>query len=525
MVGDTTRSCQANGEWTGTEPVCEAVTCGLPPSIPSGQVQFKSGQELQYVCSPGFTLRRDSTTTSSDRVRCLGNGSWSKEPQCVAVTCNIPNIPHARRVEGGYGPYGYKAVVRYECNEGFKMVSGTSQMVCLENGWSSMPKCEAVSCFTPNITNARRVEGGSGPYYGYKTTVRYECNEGFKMVSGSSKMVCLENGWSSTLKCEADCTTPLGLESRRIPDEKMTASSVLSKSLLGRTWEPHYARLDNWGRINAWSPATNDRLQWLQVDLDKSKRVTGIITQGAKDYGTVQYVSAFKIAYSNYGSSWTVLKDPTTNLDKIFQGNSDNDGYQTNFFEPPFYARYVRFLPWEWHERITLRMELLGCDNNGGCTTPLGLESERIPDGKMTASSTLSKGILGRTWEPHYARLDHWGRINAWSPATNDRLQWLQVDLDKPKRFTGIITQGAKDYGVVQYVSAFKIAYSNDGSSWTVLKDTTTNSDKVFQGNTDNDTHKQNLFSPPFYARYVRFLPWEWHDRITLRMELLGCDQ
>ncbi|XP_063043810.1 sushi, von Willebrand factor type A, EGF and pentraxin domain-containing protein 1-like isoform X1 [Engraulis encrasicolus] len=302
MVGDSTRSCQANGEWTGTEPVCEAATCALPPAIPSGQVQFKPGQELQYVCSPGFILR-GGTSASPDTVRCLGNGSWSKEPQCVGVSCNIPNIP-----------------------------------------------------------NARRVEGGNGPYYGYKATVRYECNEGYRMLSGTSQMVCLENGWSSTPKCEAECTTPLGLESERIPDGKMTASSTLSKGILGRTWEPHYARLDHWGRINAWSPATNDRLQWLQVDLDKPKRFTGIITQGAKDYGVVQYVSAFKIAYSNDGSSWTVLKDTTTNSDKVFQGNTDNDTHKQNLFSPPFYARYVRFLPWEWHDRITLRMELLGCD-------------------------------------------------------------------------------------------------------------------------------------------------------------------
>lgn len=47
---------------------------------------------------------------------------------------------------------------------------------------------------------------------------------------------------------------------------------------------------------------------------------------------------------------------------------------------------------------------------------------------------------------------------------------------------------------------------------------------QLFQGNIDNNTHKKNLFEPPFYARYVRVVPWEWHERITLRMELLGCD-
>lgn len=54
-----------------------------------------------------------------------------------------------------------------------------------------------------------------------------------------------------------------------------------------------------------------------------------------------------------------------------------------------------------------------------------------------------------------------------------------QVDLASPKRVTGIITQGAKDFGTVQFVTAFKVSYSNDGRSWTVVKDKTTNTDTV----------------------------------------------
>ena len=47
---------------------------------------------------------------------------------------------------------------------------------------------------------------------------------------------------------------------------------------------------------------------------------------------------------------------------------------------------------------------------------------------------------------------------------------------------------------------------------------------QIFQGNSDNNVHKNNAFDPPFYARFVRVVPWAWHERITLRMELLGCD-
>ena len=60
-----------------------------------------------------------------------------------------------------------------------------------------------VVCIRPDIPNARRVEGGSGPY-GYKYTLRYECNEGYKMTPDGGKITCLEHGWSSTLICKGN---------------------------------------------------------------------------------------------------------------------------------------------------------------------------------------------------------------------------------------------------------------------------------------------------------------------------------
>lgn len=32
---------------------------------------------------------------------------------------------------------------------------------------------------------------------------------------------------------------------------------------------------------------------------------------------------------------------------------------------------------------------------------------------------------------------------------------------------TGIITQGARDFGHIQYVAAYRVAFSNDGVNWT----------------------------------------------------------
>lgn len=54
-----------------------------------------------------------------------------------------------------------------------------------------------------------------------------------------------------------------------------------------------------------------------------------------------------------------------------------------------------------------------------------------------------------------------------------------QVDLRVPTKVTGIITQGAKDFGHVQFVGSYKLAYSNNGERWKVYQDEKQGKDKV----------------------------------------------
>lgn len=55
----------------------------------------------------------------------------------------------------------------------------------------------------------------------------------------------------------------------------------------------------------------------------------------------------------------------------------------------------------------------------------------------------------------------------------------IQIDLLVPTKVTGIITQGAKDFGHVQFVGSYKLAYSNDGEHWTIYQDEKQKKDKV----------------------------------------------
>uniref|UniRef100_A0A8C0MLE0 EGF like repeats and discoidin domains 3 n=1 Tax=Canis lupus familiaris TaxID=9615 RepID=A0A8C0MLE0_CANLF len=327
------------------------------------------------------------------------------------------------------------------------------------------------------------------------------------------------------IHCQHKCSGPLGIEGGIISNQQITASST-HRALFGlQKWYPYYARLNKKGLINAWTAAENDRWPWIQINLQRKMRVTGVITQGAKRIGSPEYIKSYKIAYSNDGKTWVMYKVKGTNEDMVFRGNVDNNTPYANSFTPPIKAQYVRLYPQVCRRHCTLRMELLGCELSG-CSEPLGMKSGHIQDYQITASSifrTLNMDMF--TWEPRKARLDKQGKVNAWTSGHNDQSQWLQVDLLVPTKVTGIITQGAKDFGHVQFVGSYKLAYSNDGEHWTVYQDEKQRKDKVFQGNFDNDTHRKNVIDPPIYARHIRILPWSWYGRITLRSELLGCTE
>lgn len=46
---------------------------------------------------------------------------------------------------------------------------------------------------------------------------------------------------------------------------------------------------------------------------------------------------------------------------------------------------------------------------------------------------------------------------------------------------------------------------------------------QVFQGNMNYLDEVRNNFIPPIEARYIRVQPSQWHQRVALKLELLGC--
>lgn len=63
----------------------------------------------------------------------------------------------------------------------------------------------------------------------------------------------------------------------------------------------------------------------------------------------------------------------------------------------------------------------------------MGMKSRLVSNRQITASSTYRTwGMEALAWHPHLARLDKQGKTNAWTAATNNRSEWLQVLAPRP---------------------------------------------------------------------------------------------
>ncbi|KAM8817409.1 coagulation factor V [Rhynchonycteris naso] len=318
---------------------------------------------------------------------------------------------------------------------------------------------------------------------------------------------------------DKECKMPMGLSTGMIADPQIKASEFLGY------WEPKLARLNNGGSYNAWMTEKMsgfDSKPWIQVDMQREVLLTGVQSQGAKHYLKSYYTTEFRVAYSSDQTNWRIFKGNSTKNVMYFDGNADASTVKENLFDPPIMARYIRIYPTRFYNKPALRLELQGCEING-CSTPLGMESGKIENSRITASS-FKKSWWGDYWEPSRARLNAQGRVNAWQAKANNNQQWLQIDLLKIKKITAIVTQGGKSFSSAMYVKSYTIHYSDQGTEWKPYRQKSSMVDKVFEGNSNVKGHVKNFFNPPIISRYIRIIPKTWNQSIALRLELFGCD-
>ena len=88
--------------------------------------------------------------------------------------------------------------------------------------------------------------------------------------------------------------------------------------MLDGSTSPGRARLHfkaDGSKAGGWSPLKDDGTPWLQVDLGSYTKVTRVATQGRDGYN--QWVTKYRLQYSNNGVNFQVYKEPGKSLAKV----------------------------------------------------------------------------------------------------------------------------------------------------------------------------------------------------------------
>ena len=112
------------------------------------------------------------------------------------------------------------------------------------------------------------------------------------------------------------------------------------------------------------------------------------------------------------------------------------------------------------------------------CQEALGMETGVIADEQITAPSQWSVNHAAIHGRLHFIATGH--KKGAWSPASRDAKEWLQVDLgDKYFVVTRVATQGRNGHNPVQSVTMYNLQYSDDEVNFMYYKENGQDNEKV----------------------------------------------
>lgn len=200
VVGDATRTCGEDKEWSGLEPKCKEINCGSPGFLPNGWLEgsrMNLGDVVNFKCVEGMKFEGESLSTT-----CQVDGAWSHPlPKCLAP-CMVPDVPMGRVVN----LTSYRNTVMHgenitvECNHNYELEGNVTQITCNNGTFDRMPKCEPARCKTLPAPPKNGMVVVPNTKHGGKGL--YQCKDGF-MLKGDNTTKCDFGNWTrQTPSCE-----------------------------------------------------------------------------------------------------------------------------------------------------------------------------------------------------------------------------------------------------------------------------------------------------------------------------------
>jgi hypothetical protein len=350
------------------------------------------------------------------------------------------------------------------------------------------------------------------------------------------------------------------------PEHKRRYSSVWSNNRIGTG----HARsmLDS---PQAWSSRYNWRNQWMQMDLDTTMQVAGVVLQARRGNG--QWVNNYHVLTSKDGSSFTQVPG-------VYYGGRSGDTRVEAKFPKPVAARYVRIQVQSWGGHLSMRagiirdpeqplfndgasigtMTLADCDKqcssgrvdkksrpclafqwgdgglvldeaqkracylawdcsvrgdwSGGSAhvSSLLMPKDPDPDSAVINNIPESQRSYSTVWSGNAIGTGHARSMldspQAWSAQHNRKNEWMQFDLGSTTNVYGIATQARRGNG--QWVNNYGVKISDDMAEWEDVPGT-------YNAGRSSDNKVEVKFAKSVAGRFVRIVVNTWGGHLSMR--------
>ncbi|XP_065826820.1 sushi, von Willebrand factor type A, EGF and pentraxin domain-containing protein 1-like isoform X2 [Oscarella lobularis] len=170
--------CYSTGNWSGTEPSCEAFGCRKLQNLRNGLISTNDTSitaTVNFSCNSGFVLNGVRSIT------CQSNGTWSShEPSCQPY-CRPLDVPHNGTISTNETSVG--TLAQFDCQTDYYLV-GFSNLTCKSNGeWSgNEPVCrhqtEGLSCSSLDAPGNGSLNSNATSFL---SRVTFACDAGYTL--------------------------------------------------------------------------------------------------------------------------------------------------------------------------------------------------------------------------------------------------------------------------------------------------------------------------------------------------------
>jgi CUB/sushi domain-containing protein len=193
VVGTATRSCQGDGTWSGAAPSCSPKDCLGLAAPANGSVSAPTttyGSVATYSCSIGYGASGSSTRT------CQADGTWSgTAPTCVIANCPALSSPTGGSVSAPTLTFGSTAT--YSCMTGYNLTGSMTRACQADGTWSgAAPTCDPKDCGAPGAPTHGTV---SAPTTTFMSIATYSCTAGYALSGATTRTCQSDQTWSSTV--------------------------------------------------------------------------------------------------------------------------------------------------------------------------------------------------------------------------------------------------------------------------------------------------------------------------------------